>query len=162
MKDLAMRALETAKLKGATYADIRIVHRVEQRITVKNGAVEALSQEESLGFGVRVIADGAWGFASSSLLTAEEVDRVAALAVEIARASALTKLEDVNLGPPEIHVATYKTPVKVDPFSIPLEKKIELLLAADAEMRRTKEVKVSRASLGFFKEKKTFASTEGS
>jgi len=162
MKELAMRALETAKIKGASYADIRIVHRTEQSITVKNGVVEAISQEETSGFGVRVIADGAWGFASSSVLTPEEVDRVAALAVAIAKASALTKLEDVDIGPPEVHVGQYKTPVKIDPFSIPLEKKIELLLAADAEMRRTKEVKVARGSLGFIKEFKIFASTEGS
>jgi len=162
LKELALRALETAKVRGATYADIRIVHRTTQSIEVKNGIVEALSQDESLGFGIRVIADGAWGFASSSRLTPEEVDRVAALAVEIAKASALTKLKDVDIGPPVVHRATYRTPVKVDPFSVPLEKKIELLLAADREMRLTKEVRVSRASLEFVREHKIFASTEGS
>lgn len=169
MRELTDRALNVAETKGATYADIRIVHRENQGIVVKNGKVEALSQDEDQGFGVRVILNGAWGFASSSLLSLEEVERVTALAVEIARASALVKkLEiggwrlEVGLGPPVVYSDTYRTPVKSDPFQVPLEKKIELLLAADAEMRRAKEVAVAESNLQFGREGKVFASSEGS
>ncbi|MDY7041735.1 MAG: TldD/PmbA family protein, partial [Chloroflexota bacterium] len=161
MKDLTDRALNVAQVQGATYADVRVVHRQSQSINVKNGVVEALQITESQGLGVRVIVDGAWGFASSARLEPAEVDRIAALAVQIARASALVKREDVSLGPPEVHVATYRTPVQIDPFIIPLEEKIALLLAADGEMRRESAVKVATGSMQFIRERKTFASSEG-
>ncbi len=170
MRELTDRALNVAEVKGATYADVRIVRRENQGIVVKNGKVEGLSQDENQGFGVRVILNGAWGFASSSLLSLEEVERVTALAVEIARASALvkTKLEvggwklEVGIGPPIVYVDTYRTPVKIDPFQVTMEKKIELLMAADAEMRLAKGVVVAQSNLRFIRERKVFASSEGS
>ena len=162
MRELTDRALNLAQVKGASYADIRVVRRERQTITVKNGVVEALSQDTDQGFGVRVVVEGAWGFAASSLLTPAEVDRVTALAAQIARASALVKTRDVDLGPPEVHVARYRTPVRTDPFQVPLEEKIALLLAADEAMRRVKGIVVAESSLEFVREVKTFASTEGS
>ena len=162
MRELTDHALNLAQVQGATYTDIRIVRRETQNITVKNGVVQELSLESTQGFGVRVIADGAWGFASSHLLTPAEVDRVTALAVTIAKASALAKIEDVDIGPPEGHVDTYRTPVEIDPFTVPLNDKVSLLLEADKEARSVKGVTVAKSSLTFIRESKTFASTEGS
>jgi len=109
MNELSARALDTARSRGATYADVRIVRTQREAIQLKNGTVEALSMGEEHGFGVRVIADGAWGFASSSILTADEVDQVAALAVQIARASARVARAPVNLGPPLREQGAYRT-----------------------------------------------------
>ena len=162
MRELTDRALNLAQVQGAAYADIRIVRSEIQDITVKNGVVQELSLHSTQGFGVRVIADGAWGFASSHLLAPTEVDRVTALAVTIAKASGLTKIEDVDLGPSEVHVDTYRTPVEIDPFTVPLNDKVSLLLATDKEARSVKGVKVAESSLAFIREDKTFASTEGS
>lgn len=162
MKELTNRALNMAQLQGANYADIRIVHRHSQVITVKNGRVEALSQDEDQGFGVRVIADGAWGFAASSRIELSEVERVTAQAMRIARASAMVKVRDVDIGSPEVHVDTYRTPTSVDPFDISLEDKIALLLATDDAMRGVKGLTLAEGSLEFIRERKTFASTEGS
>lgn len=161
MKTLTDRALNLAQVRGATYADIRIVQRRTQNITVKNGVVEALSDNESQGFGVRVVADGAWGFASSARLTSEEVDRVTARAVQIARASALLKIDDVRLGPPVSHVGTYRTPMEFDPWEVALEDKLDLLLKANEGMRQTPGVMVAASNLAFWREKKVFANTEG-
>ncbi|OQY22278.1 MAG: peptidase C69, partial [Anaerolineaceae bacterium 4572_32.1] len=162
MRELTDRALNLAQVQGATYADIRIVRRETQNITVKNGVVQELELDSTQGFGVRVIANGAWGFASSHLLTPAEVDRITALAVSIARASAIAKIEDVNLGPPEAHEGVYRTPVEIDPFTVPLNDKVSLLLDADKESRSVKGVAVAESSLTFIRENKTFASTEGS
>lgn len=162
MKDLIERALNTAQLKGATYADVRVVHHASQSIGTRNGVVEALSSEENHGFGVRVIADGAWGFASSAHLALAEAERVAALAVSIARASALFKKQDVDIGPPVVQRGTYHTPIQTDPFAVPIERKIETLLQADAGMRRAPGVKVARGEIEILRHTKTFASTEGS
>jgi TldD protein len=162
MKELTDRALNLAQVRGATYADMRIVNREIQSITVKNGVVQELELNSTQGFGVRVIADGAWGFASSHLLTSAEVDCVTALAVQIAQASALTKISDVDLGPPEVHVDTYRTPVEIDPFAVPLNDKVSLLLETDKEARSVKGVAVAESTLAFIRENKTFASSEGS
>jgi TldD protein len=162
MQEFTDRALNLAEVQGASYADIRIVQRETQVITVKNGVVQRLELDDTQGFGVRVIADGSWGFASSHLLTPAEVDRVTGLAVQIAQASALAKVEDVDLGPREAHVDTYRTPVETDPFQVPLNDKVSLLLEADQEARSVPGVAVANASMAFIRENKTFASSEGS
>ena len=162
MKTITDRALNAAQLGGATYADARFVRREVQIITVKNGRVEALSQDENQGLGVRVIADGAWGFAASSAVGPHGASEVAMRALGIAKASALVKARDVDIGPPIVHVDQYRTPIQVDPFSVSLEDKVALLLAADAEMHRVPGISVSESSLEFIRETKIFASTEGS
>ena len=75
MRDLTSRALDTATALGATYADVRVVRRLEESITVKTAKVEGVSAGETEGFGVRVLVDGAWGFAASHDLTTAEADR---------------------------------------------------------------------------------------
>ena len=162
MRELTERALNLAQVRGATYAEIRIVNRKIESIVVRNGIVQGVEMRTSQGFGVRVIADGAWGFASSHRLVPAEVDRVTELAVNIARASALAKVRDVDIGPPEVHIDTYRTPVEIDPFTVSLDDKISLLLRADAEARAVKGVSVARSSLAFIREDKVFASSEGS
>lgn len=154
-------ALELAVSKGASYADLRVVSRKEESISVKNGTVEGVSMSEDQGFGVRVLVDGAWGFASSSKLGLDEALRVAADAVRIARASARVKQCDVRLSPVEPVKGAHRTPCKEDPFSVPVDKKIELLLDADRLAHQDERVGVSTASMRFFKESKTFISTEG-
>lgn len=164
MKDLSSRILNMAQMRGATYCDVRQVTRAIQTITVKNGRVETLAQNESQGFGVRVIADGAWGFASCSRDDYADVDATINRALAIARASALTKTKDVRLGSPEVHKDTYRSEYKLDPFMVSLSDKINLLLKADDEMRRIKQAGVTLTTLAelvFVREKKTFASTEG-
>ena len=167
MKALVELALDTAEVRGATYADVRIVQRRTQRVAVRNGTVNGLVEAETLGFGVRVIANGAWGFAASAVPARSEtwrksVERVAAEAVEIARASATVGQEPVDIGPPEVHVDTYCTPFAIDPFGVPVEEKLALLLAADEAMRRVRGVSVARGVLVCWRENKTFASSEGS
>jgi len=161
LKDLTDRALNTAQVLGATYADVRVVRREGQIIAVKNGRVEGVATGDSQGFGVRVVVDGAWGFASSSLRAPAEVDRIAHLAVRIAKASALVKRGDVLLGPPVSVRGQYSTPVLQDPFAVALEDKIGNLLAADEAMRRVKGIGVSEASFEAIRERKTFANSEG-
>jgi TldD protein len=161
LKELANLALDTAQARGATYADVRIVEHREQTVNVKNGVVESLGVIEDHGFGVRVIAGGAWGFASSATLGKAEVERVAARAVEIARASALALREPVDIGPPVTSTGTYRTTVEIDPFSVPLEDKVALLLEADAAMRGVSGVTTAKGVLVCLRERKTFANTEG-
>jgi TldD protein len=162
LKDLARHALDVAKEKGASYADVRFVHTLSESIATKNGELGEVDRSEDLGFGVRAIANGAWGFAASSELTKESVAAAAAQAVAIAKASATAHKTAVALAPEETYVARWATPYLLDPFKVPLSKKVDLLLATDKELRKEKAVKVAQAFLHFKKTKKLFASTEGS
>lgn len=162
MKELASRALDLARVLGASYADIRIIRQKTEVITVKNGTVEGVSKDEDEGFGVRALANGAWGFAASYRLEPGEIDRVTALAVQVARASSLAKRADVKLGPAVVSRGSYSTPVRIDPFAVSMEDKIALLLRADAAMRSVKGVSLAEGSLEFMAITKLFASTEGS
>ena len=161
MDELLARALDLAQVEGAGYADIRVVRTSQERYGVRNGVVDTVSFDESFGFGVRVLVDGYWGFASSHDLTPSEVDRVTNLAVQIGRASARLGGERVNLGPPVISRGTYTTPVQVDPFTVAPEEKLALLMEADGLMGGVKGVRSRQGNLIFIREEKTFASTEG-
>src|SRR5713226_3019984 len=136
MQEWANWGIETAKLRGATYADARVMDIRQRDISTKNGEVGTLAENESLGIGIRVIAGGAWGFASTDRLTREGVQACAAQAVAIAKASALAKRHNVVMAPEQAHVDTWQSPFIKDPFQIPLEPQLDLLLAADQEMRR--------------------------
>ena len=161
MKEFTSRALDLAKLQGARYADIRVVESRQQAVSVKNGNVDGLGDQESQGFGVRVLVDNSWGFASSAQITASEIDRVAALAIRIARASATVSGPPVELGPPVFNTGQYMTPIEVDPFTIPLEEKLQLLFRADELIRRQSGVRVSEGNVLAVRHRKTFANTEG-
>ena len=160
-RDLARRALDTARKRGATYADVRFVRRDEENALVKNGRLESADRADSFGFGVRAIAGGAWGFAASQVVTADEADRVAALAVEIAKASALTKMHDAALAEVEPKTATYITPMEVDPFAMTVDDRLGLLLAAETRLRERKGLRTTRAAYSIWREDKLFLSTEG-
>ena len=162
MRELAELAIDTAKSHGASYADVRIIHTVEERIAVKNGRISTLYRHDDLGFGVRVIANGAWGFSSSNILTREEIQRVAAEAVEIAKASATTVEKEVVLAYEPPHVDRWRTPIKIDPFSVPVEEKVDLLVRINEAAMKFEKVKVVQAVMEFVKEHKFFANTEGS
>src|SRR5215470_16390698 len=104
MWDLSTHALDIAKLRGATYADARIMHLRQRDLTTKNGQVGMLTQSESIGIGIRVLANGAWGFASTDRLTRDGVASCGAQSVAIAKASALAKRSDVVMAPEDAYI----------------------------------------------------------
>ncbi len=162
MRSFVAACLDAADSAGASYADVRVVDTRTQSLSVRTGRVEAVASSASFGFGVRVIVDGAWGFASSSQVTGAEAVRVARQAVAIARASAIVTGPPVVLSPLERQEGRWTGPCDQDPFAISVETKLELLLAADEALRTESAVKVSNAHLDFLHASKTFGSTLGS
>ncbi len=162
MSDLARRALDTASQLGASYADVRVVRRRDQTANVKSGRVEGLSLGETEGFGVRVLVDGAWGFASSGRMRGPEADRVAGLAVRIARASARHARRPVELSDRPAAVGRYETPVEEDPFEVPVDRTVDMLLEAERAMAAVPGVTTTRADYQAFREWKDFYATDGS
>ena len=161
MKATAKLALEAATGRGATYADARAVAIRNRSLTTKNGRVGHASESESLGIGVRAIADGAWGFAATADLGRASVEAAVARAVEIAKASARVKRESVRLAPEPAAVAEWTTPYRIDPFATSVEQNLDLLLKVDAEMRAVAGVTLSETGMNFQREESWFLSSEG-
>src|SRR5215467_13107801 len=162
MWDLTAVALETAKVRGSSYADARLMHLRQRDLTTKNGQVGTLALSESVGIGIRVLASGAWGFASTDKLTREGVAACAAKAVTIAKASALAKRGDTQMVPEDSFVDSWQAPLQKDPFELPLESQLGLLLKADAAMRKVKGVTLTETGMQFRKIDSWYASSIGS
>lgn len=162
MKDFAKKVIGLLKIKKVDYGDVRVVLNRTEVLQVKNEKTDTATYDETVGFGVRVIVNGAWGFASSSRLTKKEAESVVKKAIEIAKGSSLVKKEDVQLTKEKVYVDTYKTPYKMDPFSVSLEKKMGLLQAISEKMSKFKQISLRESGLAFFSDKKVFADTEGS
>jgi TldD protein len=158
LTDLAVRAAVAA---GAGYADARWVRGEAESLTVTDDRVDDLEAETSSGLGVRVLADGRWGFAASAVLDPGRVRDLAALAVEIARAAASLPGEPVRLAPVEPAAASWSTPVRRDPFAVPLPERVALLLAACDAQRAVAGVTHARATVDLWRRRTLFCSSEG-
>ena len=161
MKEIADWALGMAVGRGASHAEARIVHERGRSLGTRNGRVAAASEGESLGLGVRVLAEGGWGFAATQELTQAGVERCAALAVEIARASARVRREPVLLVAEPAAVAEWSWPCAIDPFAVPVEENFELLRKIDAALTAVEGVTLAETSMIFRRYEQWFYSTEG-
>ncbi|PAW67263.1 MAG: TldD protein [Opitutia bacterium Tous-C1TDCM] len=161
-KRLADAALNAATKRGATYADVRIGRYLRQSISTRETKVDGVTSDESYGAGVRVIADGAWGFMATDRLSEESVARAAAEAVAIAIANARLQDEPVVLAPQAgVGEVAWRTPIRTNPFAVSLQEKVEHLLAAN-RAALAQGASFINTQLYQINEQKYFASTDGS
>ncbi len=158
MRDLCRLAVDAALAAGAAYADARGVFRRSQSVSTKNGRVEAVSDVESEGIGVRVLVDGAWGFACDRRLDEAGAREAAVRSCAFARAAGGRGAR--VLAPVEPQRGTYRTAVEIDPFSVSLADKVELCLRAETALERP-EVKVAEAFVRAHREHKVLVTSEG-
>ncbi len=157
--DLAMNAAETL---GAEYADIRIQKTIDQVIYLQNLSLKHTSNDVQQGYGIRVFKNGAWGFAHSNVFSNEAVLATVKKAYETAILSAeVNRDKKLSLAPERSYLATYRTPVKIDPFDVPLTEKIDLLLEVNRTILAYEGIKQARSLLMMHKDEKLFASTLG-
>jgi TldD protein len=162
MKEIALNALDAVARRGAGYADARAMETIERDVATKNGKAANVSSSVSRGVGIRVLASGCWGFAATDDLTSDGIEACAQLALDIAHSGAVAKKQDVALAPEDKYVAEWVSPCRIDPFSIPVDQNLGLLLAVDAELRKNPGVTMAEASMVFHRRRQVFASTLGS
>ena len=161
-KALADTALNAAKMAGASYADIRIGRYLNQFIITREQQVQNAVNTESFGVGVRVIANGTWGFASTNNVTNEGVAEAARQAVMIAKANGSIQSEPVQLAPVDSHgEVSWKTPIKKNAFEVPISEKVDFLLEVNNAAMQNGASFVG-SNMFLVNEQKYFASTEGS
>ncbi len=161
-KELADVALNTAKAKGASYADIRIGRYLNQAIVTRENRVLNVANSESFGVGIRVLADGCWGFAAGNTVTKDGVAKIAERAVAVAKANAKLGSKPVQLAPQKgFGEVSWKTPIERNAFEVPIKEKIDLLLTANGEAIKLGANFVN-STIFSINEQKYFASTDGS
>lgn len=161
-KQLADAALNAAKSKGATYTDVRIGRYLNQFLITREDKVQNTVNTESYGIGVRVIANGTWGFASIDDVSPAGAAKAAELAVAIAKANSKLQTEPVQLAPQKgFGEVTWKTPIERNALEVPVKEKVDLLLGANAAAMKNGANYVNSA-LFLVNEQKYYASSEGS
>jgi TldD protein len=159
--DVARMAVDAARKAGADFADARAGIDETESLTVRNQEMEGIDRSTSTGVGVRVLVGGRWGFAATSRLDESEVVRTAELAVAIARAAQRLPGDPVTLSPLEPVVASWHSDVLEDPFLVPLEEKVALLMEATRRMQGVPGVSFAEGGLDFFRRSTWFASSDG-
>jgi TldD protein len=162
MKEVAGWGLNVCHARGVQFADLRVVDEQQRALATKNGKIGHVADSQSLGLGIRVLADGAWGFAATEDLTREGIEITAAQAVEIARASAKVKQHDVSLAPEKAYQDDWTSPYQIDPFSISVEQNLDLLMKIDAELRAVQGVTLAETSMNFRRYEQWYYSSDGS
>jgi TldD protein len=161
-KSLADAAMNAATKAGASYCDVRIGRYLNQFITTRDLNVENIVNTESSGVGVRVIANGAYGFVATNVMTVDSVADAARQAVAIAKANARLQTEPVQLAPVKgVGEVAWATPVKRDWRSVPVKEKADMLIAAN-KAGMDSGASFMQSMLFQVNQQKYFASTDGS
>ncbi|EOR96120.1 TldD family protein, Actinobacterial subgroup [Arcticibacter svalbardensis MN12-7] len=161
-KRMADVALNAARSKGATYADVRIGRYLNQAIITREAQVQNIANTESYGLGVRVIANGSWGFAATDILTDDSIAKAAEMAVAIAKGNSKLLTEEVQLAPQKGYgEVSWKTPLQKNAFEVPIQDKVALLLEVNSEAMKG-GAKYVNSNIFVVNEQKYFASTDGS
>jgi TldD protein len=161
-KRLADTALSAAKAAGASYCDVRIGRYLRQFLSTRESQVENVVNSESSGIGIRVIANGTWGFAASSRLDADSVADAARQAVQIAKANSRLTSEPVHLAPVEgVGEVAWATPIVKNAMAVPIKEKLDHLLSVNAAAMKA-GADFIQSRLFQINEQKYFASTDGS
>jgi TldD protein len=162
VKALMMTAINTAKSAGASYSDVRIGRYRNSIVFTREQQIVQTADIDNVGAGVRALVDGTWGFGATKTLTTDGVAAAAREAVAIAKANRIARDQPVVLSPVQAYPnGTWKSAFKIDPFTIPIEQRADLLLKANAEALKVKGVRFVNSGLAFVKEDRNFASTEG-
>ena len=161
-KQLADVVLNEARAKGATYADVRIGRYLNQFVNTHENKVENIANTESYGMGIRVIANGSWGFAATDKLDKDGVAKATALAVSIAKENSRLLTEPVQLAPQKGYgEVSWNSPIEKNAFQVPIQEKVDLLLSVNNEAIKGGANFITN-SLFMINEQKYFASTDGS
>jgi TldD protein len=161
-KKAGLLAIEKAADAGATYVDYRQILTESEYLSYANGTAEEVSHSLDRGFGIRVIANGAWGFCGSADITEQKIIKTADKAVEIAKASAILQKKPVELAPNKKYFDHYASFIKTNPFNIPLTQKLDFLEHLDELMARNSGIKSRHGFLDFRKITKDYFNSEGS
>ena len=160
-RKLAAQLIREMIRRGVDYADVRHEHILHESLVAEQGHMASISLDETSGIGIRVLLKGSWGFAATPHLTPANLRRAVTQAIELAKASSLLNRKPRPLAAVASAKARYTSPYSIDPFKVPLSKKLDYLLWANTALLGPDAVKRATAHMDFYKRRKLFLSTEG-
>ncbi len=158
---LADTAIFTAEKNGASYSDFRLCRNRNQSISAREDRIQNISDDNSIGFGVRVLVNGTWGFASSHVINEETISSTSKLACDLAKANSVLQKVPVELVYTPSYTDKWSTPIKINPYSISISEKSELLLELN-NIASQNGASFCDSFMWLINEWKLFASSEGS
>lgn len=162
-RELMMAALNAAKMAGASYADVRIGRYLQNFVSTREQQITNVADTDSIGAGVRALVNGTWGFAATRNMSKDGIASAAKRAVTVAKATAIAKQQSVELAPaPSFKDVSWKNDYQIDPWTIPVEQKADLLLKANANAMKAKNVRFVFSGLFFRKTERNYADTNDS
>jgi TldD protein len=155
-------ALNAAKMAGASYADVRCSRQRQNFVFTREQQIQNVVDTDTVGIGVRALVDGTWGFAGTRILTTDGAAAAAREAVAIARASKVARANPIEWLPaPAVSNGVWKSAFTQDPFDVPVEQKADLLIRANANAMKAKNVKYVFSGFFFVKDERNYANTDG-
>jgi TldD protein len=162
-RELLMEGLNSAKMAGASYADVRIGRYLQNFVSTREQQITNVVDTDSIGAGIRALVDGTWGFAATRTMTKDGIASAAKKAVAVAKATRIGRDKPVELAPtPSFADVSWKSAYTIDPWTIPIEQKADLLLKANAAAMKAQNVKFVFSGLFFRKNERNYADTNGS
>ncbi len=162
-RELMMDALNAAQLAGASYADVRIGRYLQNFVSTREQQITGVTDTDSMGAGIRALVDGTWGFAATRTMTKDAIAEAARKAVAVAKATRIGRDKAVELAStPAFKDVSWKNAYVIDPWTIPIEQKADLLLKANAAALKAPNVKFVFSGLFFRKNERNYADTNGS
>ena len=162
-RDLVLLALDAVKSAGANYADVRITRGNQESVSTRERQITGVSKSETYGIGIRALVGGSWGFAATRDLRRDSVVKTAREAASIAAANDKINPVKTNLSPvKKVPDGRWITPHEIDPFTIPIEQKAELLFKTNEEALRVKGVRFVTSSITSIKDSRLLGTTDGS
>lgn len=162
MDDLIAKAIDKAEKRGASFAEVRVFGYKYEQISTRDGQIESCGIYNDRGYGIRVIKNGAWGFASTAIIDESTVDDIANLAIKEAEATSKVQKNPIVLTEEPIIKNKYKTPFKINPFDIPIEDKIEILMLSDRIIMEKGDIIKSRSNnMSFYNVYLDYGNSEG-
>lgn len=157
----ARKLLDRAVARGASFADVRFVEEASRELALRLGRVSNCAQDESFGVGVRVLVDGAWGFAAAPTEDPAKLGELLDTALDEAKACAARRPEPAVLAPAKAQRGSWMSPRAEDPFALSLEEQFAELMAVDAELRKAEHLATATASMSFARERQWQFTNEG-
>jgi TldD protein len=163
VRELLLEAINAATLAGASYADARISRFQQNFVFTRELQIQNVVDTETFGCGVRALVDGTWGFSATQKMTKQGVASAARNAVAIAKANRVARDQAVTLVPTDVHSnASWRSDFQIDPWTISIEEKADLLLRSNAEAMKAKHVAFVFSGMFFVRDERNYANTDGS
>jgi TldD protein len=160
-RDLVLLALDAVRSAGAAYADVRLMQGTVEIVSARERQITGINRADTYGIGIRALVGGSWGFAATNNMSRDAVAATAKRAAAIAAGNDRVNPVKTELAPVSpVRDGRWMTPHQIDPFTVPIEQKADLLFRANEEALRAKDVRFVTSVIRSFRDRRLLGTTD--